>query len=105
MYDDMQVHVVTADEAAASNGIVALGRIRIHKVVLEGDGSNALQAQLHNQLTVTGTAEISLAANEQFAGEFSRYNEVNFNPPVPYFTGLSTNLTGNGGTVRIYYSR
>lgn len=105
MYDDCYAHVGTADEAAASNGIVAKGPIRIHKVVLEGDGSNALQVQFHNQLTVTGTAEINLAANEQFANEFQRYCEADFSPPIRFGVGLSINLTGNGGTYRLYYTR
>lgn len=105
MYDDLYVHVVSADETAASNGLVAKGAIRIHLVVLEGDGSNALQVQLHDQLTVIGTAEISLAMNEQFATEFERYRSEQFDPPIRFNTGLSINLTGNGGTARIYYTR
>ena len=105
MYDDCQVHVGTADETAASNGIVAKGSIRIHKLVIEGDCSNALQVQVHNQLTVTGTAEISLAMNEQFSGEFERYKDVSFSPPIRFSVGLSFNVTGNGGTYRLYYSR
>jgi hypothetical protein len=105
MYDDLYVHVVTADEAAASNGIVAKGRIRIHKVVLEhADGAAVLSAQLHNQLTVTGTAEISLTTNLADGTTFQRYTEANFNPPVPFSVGLSTNITGTG-SCRIYYSR
>jgi hypothetical protein len=103
--DEAYVHVVTADENSASNGLVAKGAIFIHKLVLEGDGSNALQAQLHNKLTVTGTAEISLAANEQFATEFTRYQSETFDPPMRFNVGLSVDLTGNAGTARIYYSR
>jgi len=105
MLDPVYVHVVTTDEAAASNGLVAKGAIYIHKVVLEGDGSNALTVQLHNQLTVTGTAEISLAATAYAAAIFNRYVEANFGSPIRFGVGLSTNLTGNGGTCRIYYSR
>mgnify|MGYP001607839095 FL=1 len=105
MYDPANVFVGTADSDGASNGIVAIGAIKIHKVVLEGDGSNVLTVQLHNQASITGTAEISLAANEVFATEFKRYTEANFSPPVRFGVGLSVNITGNAGTYRVYYSR
>ena len=105
MYDDLYVHVVTADEAAASNVLVAKGAIRIHKVCIEGDGSNVVSVQIHNAATVTGTAEISLTVNEQFATEFGRYAEANFHPPMRFGVGLSTNITGNAAVCRIYYSR
>ena len=105
MYDDAYVFVATTDDAAASNAIVAKGAIRIHKVCIEGDGSNVVSVQLHNALTVTGTAEISLTVNEQFATEFGRYAGSNFEPPFRFGVGLSINITGNAATARIYYSR
>lgn len=105
MYDNVYVHVITADEAAASNGLVAKGAIKIHKVALEhADGAAVLAVQLHDQLTVTGTAEISLTTNLADGTTFQRYTEADFPSPVRFGVGLSINITGTG-TCRIYYSR
>ena len=106
-YDPAIVLVGTADSDGTSNAIVAKGAIKIHKVVLEGDGSNILTVKLYDDINTSNAAKayISLAANEVFSGEFKRYSEANFNPPVRYDLGLSVDITGNAGTYRIYYSR
>ena len=104
-YDEAYVLVRTASEPASSNGLVAKGRIRIHKVVLQGDGSNALSVDLYNALTATGTIQIGVVQHATTGTVFSRLAQSDFDPPVVFDVGLSMTFTGNGGTVRIYYSR
>ena len=105
MYDDVYVHIITADETAASNGLVAKGAIRIHKVVVEAATSNAVSAlALHDAATVTGDAKIGITTNEVTATIYTRYAEANFSPQVRFQVGLSINVTGTL-IARIYYSR
>ena|SRR3990167_197227 len=105
MNDPVSVLVLTVDSLAATNALVSThGRILVHKVTLTGNGSNALTVDLYNALTVTGSAVIVLAMGSQAAGIFDRYAEANFDKPVPFDIGLTVDLTGNGGTVRIYYT-
>jgi len=106
MYDNASVLSVTSNSVAASNAIVSGGgAIRVHKVTLNGDGSNALILDVYNQLTVTGTPEISIRANQEFSGQFSRYIEADFDPPVEYNVGLTLAFTGNGPIGKVYYTR
>lgn len=99
-YDPAMVHVIAADEASASNGLLTKhGRILVHKVTLNKDASNPVSALIYDAATATGTALIALSGE---AAE--NYEEANFDPPVPFETGLSTDLTGNGGTIRVYYT-
>ena len=108
MYDDVYVRRVTADENAASNGLVSNAvSIRVHKVVVTGDGSNAVSVDIHDDSNASNAAliKISVASNERFAGEFSRFTQANFSPPVSFNTGVSFNLTGNTAVVYLYFTR
>ena len=105
MYDEAYVHTVTTDELAPSNGLVSNGRLGVHKVVVQSATSNAVLAvAVYDALTVTGTAKIGLTTTEFATNAYTRYAEANFDPPVVFSTGLTSDITGTG-TVRIYYSR
>lgn len=106
MYDASFVHVVTSDEAAASNGLVTKhGRILVHKVVLDGGASNAeLSILLYDATTATGTAKIGLRVPVvATGGVFGSHAQADFSPPVPFEVGLSSDIA-NPGTARIYYT-
>jgi hypothetical protein len=105
MYDPVNVFIRTADSDGTSNGIVATGRIKVHKVVLSGDSSNLVTALLYNSnaIGVAGTELIALAS--PIAAPFGRNQFADFNPPVPFEIGLSIDITGNGAVCRVYYTR
>lgn len=107
-YDPVSYHIVTADETGGSNGIVPKhGRIKIHKVVLQGDGSNAVAVALHDAATIVGTAVIGLANHEtvvDVTGKYTTITQSDFNPPVPFEVGLSIDVTGTGAIARVYYT-
>jgi hypothetical protein len=116
MYDDpVAVFVASASSLDVSNGLInvfngsgeltaRITPIKVHKVVVEGVGTNALKVELHHASNSSGTAVISLAANETYSTVFSRYNEADFYPPIRFNTWISIALTGVG-TYRIYYTR
>lgn len=116
MHDDpCAVFVASATSLDVSNGLIntfngsgelltRVGPIKVHKVTLEGVGTNALSVALYHASQATGAALIGLAANETYSTVFSRYNEADFNPPVRFDTWISIGLTGIG-TYRIYYTR
>ena len=106
--DDAYVRRVTADENAASNGLVSNAvSVRVHKIILTGDGSNAVSADIHDDANASNATliKISVASNERFSGEFSRFTQADFNPPILFDTGVSFNLTGNTAVAYLYYSR
>ena len=106
--DDAYVRRVTADENAASNGLVSNAvSVRVHKIIVTGDGSNVVSADIHDDINASNalTIKISVASNERFSGEFSRFTQADFNPPALFDTGVSFNLTGNTAVVYLYYSR
>ena len=115
MYDECEVFVASASANDVSNQLInkfngsgditsRIGPIKVHKVVVEGVGTNTLTVALYHASTATGAAIISLSADEVVASVFSRYNEANFSPPVRFNTWISIGLTGVG-TYRIYYTR
>jgi uncharacterized phosphosugar-binding protein len=100
MYDSVQVYSNTADANAALTGPV-----NVHKVQVESaDGLAALSVQLHDALTVTGTAIVSCTTGQVYASNYDRMAQVDFNPPVAFGKGVSANITGTG-TYRVYYVR
>ena len=108
-YDPVSVHSVTGDSDGTSNGIVAKhGRIKVHKVVLQSDGSNAVSVALNDHGTIGSSAVIvGLANNQSTEGtpdSYVRLTQSDFDPPVPFEVGLSIDVTGNGATVRVYYT-
>ena len=108
MYDHLSVRRITTDENAASNGLVTNSVLAlIHKVVVTGDGSNVVSADIHDDSNASNAAliKISLASNERFAGEFSRFTQADFNPPVQFTSGVSVNVTGNTVVAYIYYTK
>ena len=108
MYDSVRVLRVTADSVAASNGLVTNNVItRIHKVVLIGDGSNVVSVNIHDDTNASNAAliKIALSTNEQFAGEFERFEQADFNPPVEFNKGVSIDVTGNAVVVYAYYTK
>ena len=115
MYDPCLVFVASATSLDVSNGLISryngsgeflanVTPIRVHKVVVEGVGTNALTVALHHASNASGTAVVSLSANETYSTVFSRYNEADFNPPIRFNTWISIALTGIG-TYRVYYTR
>ena len=108
MYDNLRVLRVTADSVAASNGLVTNSVIAlIHKVVLTGDGSNVVSANIHDDSNASNAAliKISVSANENFANEFDRFVQADFNPPVAFTTGISVDVTGNTVVAYVYYTK
>jgi hypothetical protein len=114
-YDPVRVFISSASETNVSNRLIAtfnasgnlstqISPILVHKVTVEGVGTNALSIALYHATTASGTISINLAANETYANVYSRYNEADFNPPVPFTNFISLALTGIG-TYRIYYTR
>lgn len=107
MYDPVSVRVTTADESGASNAIVSThGRIKVHKVVIDGATSNAQCIVAINDHTAIGSSAvvIGLRTAEVATGSvFTTYAETVFNPPVPLEVGLSIDMT-NTGTCRVYYT-
>ena len=107
-YDNLKVLRVTADSVAASNGLVTNSVIAlIHKVVLVGDGSNVVSANIHDDTNASNAAliKISLSSNEEFATEFDRFVQSDFNPPVEFTTGVSIDVTGNTVVAYVYYTK
>ena len=108
MYDDVQVRRVTADENAVSNGLVTNSvMVRVHKVVVTGDGSNAVSVDLHDDSNASNALliKISVSSNEVFSGEFERYTQADFNPPVEFKSGVAFNVTGNTVVAYLYYTK
>jgi hypothetical protein len=108
MYDPVRVLRVTADSVAASNGLVTNSVIAlIHKVVVTGDGSNVVSANIHDDTNASNAAliKISVSANEEFATEFDRFVQADFNPPVQFNTGVSIDVTGNTAVAYVYYTK
>lgn len=111
MYDDLQVFGSNGDSIAASNVLIAQNSnkvsVRVYKVVLIGDGSNALTLAIHDDENNSNSSliKISMAANQEYSGQFRRQTVQDFNPPVVFNSGVSFNITGNGGTYYAYYTR
>lgn len=115
MNDPCAVFVASATSLDVSNGLIStfngsgeflanIGPIKVHKVTLEGVGTNVLSVALRHSSNAVGTVLIGLAANETYSTVFSRYNEADFNPPVRFNSWISISLTGLG-TYRIFYTR
>ena len=111
MYDAVSVHTVSADENAASNGLISNGVatvLYLHKAVLTGDGSNAVLADVYDDINVSNSATIKVSMNTSEvsdAGQYERMITLDFNPPIAFNKGVSSNLTGNTATLRLYYTR
>ena len=108
MFDTLEVYIATADEIAASTALVVSGEsVKVHGVILVGDGSNALSIALHNDVNSSNASAIKVfvSANEAFSGTFDVFTPMMFANPVHFDKGISTNLTGNGGTAYIYYTK
>ena len=107
-YDDVQVRRVVADENAVSNGLVTNNvMVRVHKVVVTGDGSNVVSVDLHDDSNASNALliKISLSGQETTGSKFSRYVESDHNPPVEFKSGVALNLTGNTAAVYLYYTK
>ena len=100
MYDGSLVYVNTVD----ANNAIAFPCV-VHKVQVEhADGSAAVSVQLHDAVTVTGTAVVSATTEQVYASNFTRSKSEDFPRGVNFEKGVSANITGTG-TYRIYYTR
>jgi len=108
MYDDVYVRRVSADENAASNGLVSNAvSVRVHKVTIDGALSNATSVAIHDDSNASNAAliKINISTSPMYAGTFELYKDVSFNPPVVFNSGISLNVTGTGVVAYLYYSR
>jgi hypothetical protein len=115
MYDPVSVYTVTADENGSSNAIIsALSNstgILVHKVILENttNGSNVVSVAINDHQTIGSSATLIRLSTSSHGGAgadaYQRYAVETFRPPVPMQSGVSINVTGNGASATIHYTR
>ena len=89
---------LTDDAAAVSNPGYLYG------IVFVTDGSNALSVDIYDSGSATGT---KLVPTLQLAAS-PRIQTLNFDPPVPYNTGVYVDVTVSGGgsiAYMVYYRK